>query len=132
MKKVRLEFSNVVKRKAKERAKNRCERCGVDFDSDFKGEYHHIVPVYLGGTNNLDNCTLLCHNCHSIAPNVKEKYDLVTYNYFFLKFASYKESFNYYGVDNRFDMYIKFSLEIAQSEEKMKEIERQWSAIWKF
>ena len=127
----RVEFSTEVKVKAKERAGNRCERCSIDFDSKFKGEYHHIVPVSFGGTNNLDNCTLLCHNCHLIAPNVKEKYDLIAYNYFFLRFASYKESFNYYGVDNRFDMYIKFSLEIAQSEEKMKKIEKQWSAIRK-
>lgn len=30
-------------------------------------EYHHIVPVSLGGTNNIRNIVPLCHKCHMAA-----------------------------------------------------------------
>lgn len=30
-------------------------------------EYHHIVPLKLGGTNNISNIVPLCHACHEAA-----------------------------------------------------------------
>lgn len=40
-----------------------CVNCGSDTDV----EYHHIVPLSLGGTNNLRNIVPLCHRCHCAA-----------------------------------------------------------------
>ena len=40
-----------------------CVNCG----SEENVEYHHIVPLVLGGTNNLRNIVPLCHRCHKAA-----------------------------------------------------------------
>lgn len=114
MKRKNLEFSSSVKKKVIERSGNRCERCGVDFDEDYSGEFHHIIPIVYRGNNTIDNCSLLCRNCHITAPNVKGKRDLLIYKHFFLRFASFKEAAQYYKVDNRFDLYTKVALDIAK------------------
>ena len=67
------EFPNQVKKKVIERSNNRCERGKIDFDDHFKGEFHHIIPVVFGGGNELNNCSLLCKNCHYALPNIKNK-----------------------------------------------------------
>lgn len=43
----------------------RCVNCG----SDENVELHHIVPIFLGGTNNISNIVPLCHACHAAAHN---------------------------------------------------------------
>ena len=40
-----------------------CYNCG----SDEGIELHHIVPLKLGGTNNISNIAVLCHRCHCAA-----------------------------------------------------------------
>ncbi len=70
MKKKRPEFPSDVKRKVIERSGNRCERCGIDFDDDFKGEFHHIKSVVFKEDKAIDNCSLLCRDCHCAAPNI--------------------------------------------------------------
>lgn len=40
-----------------------CANCG----SLDRVEYHHIVPLALGGTNNISNIVPLCHGCHQKA-----------------------------------------------------------------
>lgn len=42
---------------------NRCKNCG----SENSIEYHHIVPLFLGGQDSLDNMVALCHKCHKAA-----------------------------------------------------------------
>lgn len=42
-----------------------CANCG----STKHIEYHHIVPLRLGGTNRLTNIVPLCHRCHAAAHN---------------------------------------------------------------
>jgi len=42
-----------------------CYNCG----SDECIELHHVVPLKLGGTNNLSNIVVLCHRCHCAAHN---------------------------------------------------------------
>lgn len=37
-----------------------CYNCG----STEGIEYHHIVPLYVGGTNNISNIACLCSKCH--------------------------------------------------------------------
>jgi hypothetical protein len=39
---------------------NECYNCG----STENIELHHIVPLKLGGTNNISNIAVLCHKCH--------------------------------------------------------------------
>lgn len=43
-----------------QRAKGKCENCG----SDFCLEIDHVIPFARGGTNDLWNLRLLCHNCN--------------------------------------------------------------------
>ena len=116
--KKRPEFPSDVKRKVTERSGNRCERCGIDFDDGFTGEFHHIIPVIFGGDNRMGNCSLLCRNCHRAAPNIKSEKELLIYKYYFLRFASFKEAARYYGVDNKFDLHIKVALDIAKKSKK--------------
>lgn len=40
-----------------------CCNCGSDIDI----QYHHIVPLRLGGTNKVTNIVPLCRICHSVA-----------------------------------------------------------------
>jgi len=116
--KKRPEFPSDVKRKVMERAGNRCERCGIDFDEGFTGEFHHIIPAVFGSDNTEDNCSLLCCNCHHVAPNLRSKEELLIYKHYFLRFASFKEAAQHYGVDNKFDLHVKVALDIAKKSKK--------------
>ena len=116
--KKRPEFPSDVKRKVMERARNRCERCGIDFDEGFTGEFHHIIPAIFGGDNSNSNCSLLCRNCHRAAPNIRSEEELPIHKHYFLRFASFKEAAQYYGVDNKFDLHIKVALDIAKISKK--------------
>jgi hypothetical protein len=97
-----------------QRAHKRCERCFIDFDDLFQGEFHHIVPKIYGGNNSEENCSLLCHHCHKAAPNIKRQEDMIIYHHYFLRFASFKEAAQYFGVTTRFDLYTKLAFEIAK------------------
>lgn len=118
MKKKRPEFPSDIKRKVIERTGNICERCKVDFDDNFKGKFHHIIPVVFGGDDSENNCSLLCKSCHRIAPNIRDKKELLLYNNFFLRFASFKEATQFYNVDTRFDLSIKAGLDITKTYKK--------------
>lgn len=113
-----MKFPSQVKKKVIELSGNRCERCKIDFDDDFKGEFHHIMPVVFGGKNSIDNCSLLCKNCHYAAPNVKTKEDLLIYKYYFLRFASFKEAAKHYKTDNKLELYTKIAQGIAEENKK--------------
>jgi hypothetical protein len=103
-----------LQQKILKRANNRCERCGIDFDEGFKGEFHHIIPKVFGGEATLENCSLLCTNCHRIAPNVKGFEDLLIYKEYFLRFASFKEAAQFYNVETRMEVYVKVAIDIAK------------------
>lgn len=45
-----------------------CVVCGFDYKPIL--EIHHVVPVSLGGGNDIDNLYPLCPNCHSITHNL--------------------------------------------------------------
>ena len=61
----RLEFTRKTMRQAFERAGGRCEHCGIELRDGMRREYDHRVTDYMEGGNSLDNCQLLCQNCHS-------------------------------------------------------------------
>ena len=112
------EFSMSVRKKVMERSRSRCERCDIDFDDDFKGEFHHIKSVVFKGDKDIDNCSLLCRDCHRAASNIKNEEDLILYKYYFLRFASFKEATKYYGVDNRISLYTKLAKDIVEKVKK--------------
>lgn len=58
----RAEFSESTKATAYEREGGRCQECGKP---TYRGaEYDHRIPCALGGTNELENCVVLCAPCH--------------------------------------------------------------------
>lgn len=57
---VGVEFKTMDKRRIVERAGGKCELCG----SGRHVEADHIVPVLMGGTNDLNNGQALCRRCH--------------------------------------------------------------------
>ncbi len=85
------DFSNIIKNLALKKADYRCKRCWSKRDLEF----HHILPIKLGGKSTVENCIVLCHNCHKIAPQ-----DPFLLKNYFLKFASTKEMINYYNVED--------------------------------
>lgn len=60
----RREFSPKVKVAAFERAGGQCEGCTAHL---YPGKFHydHRIPDALGGEPTLENCQVLCTNCHS-------------------------------------------------------------------
>ena len=65
-KELRQEFAKDSFRKMlKDKLGNKCANCG----SKDLVEYHHVVPLVHGGTNNLGNIVPLCHECHLKAHN---------------------------------------------------------------
>lgn len=54
-----------------ERDKGRCQLCGMFLHL----ELHHIKGRGKNLTNNIDNCIILCHNCHhNIVHKNQKKY----------------------------------------------------------
>ena len=83
-----MAFSNATVLAAWQRAGGRCEcgrsncghgpwRCGKVLNWNSRGkdyasggwEAHHKVPVYLGGSDTLSNCQILCIPCHKNTPS---------------------------------------------------------------
>ena len=61
----RREFSDKIKLAAFLRSGGKCERCGAKIVAGNGPEYHHIVDAWVGGSNDLDNCQVLCiRPCH--------------------------------------------------------------------
>ncbi len=66
-----MAFSEEVKREAFNRANGRCEKCGkvLVYDNHEDGERgaweaHHKKAVKDGGSDTLQNCQVLCRECH--------------------------------------------------------------------
>lgn len=85
------EFPQNVRGEALRRCGNKCERCWSSRDLEF----HHKVPIARSGMSNLENCVVLCEQCHSRAP-----LDSVVFDNLFMRFASPKELVIHYEVDN--------------------------------
>lgn len=56
-------FNDILKQNLKEE----CVNC----ESNFNIQYHHIVPLTLGGTNKISNIVPLCEDCHNKIHNIK-------------------------------------------------------------
>jgi len=64
------DFENLTKRKVTEKTKKitasnqkwKCLHCNSMLDYTY--EIDHIIPLYKGGTNDVNNLQALCRNCH--------------------------------------------------------------------
>lgn len=63
---MRDEFTKATKQSAWERCKGCCEECGKQIRSGHGPEFDHIVAAWLGGSADLENCSVLCSMCHSL------------------------------------------------------------------
>lgn len=59
----RREFPRKVMSDAWDRCGGKCERCSTKLFPG-KYQYDHILPDALGGEPTLENCAVLCTNCH--------------------------------------------------------------------
>lgn len=59
----RREFPAKIKVAAFKRADGRCEKCSASLTGG-RVEYDHRIPDALGGEPTLENCEVLCRNCH--------------------------------------------------------------------
>ncbi len=59
----RSEFSKSVRDAAWYRCEDRCDICKQEF-AGRRPEYHHHLEAALGGSNDLENCQVLCPTCH--------------------------------------------------------------------
>jgi 5-methylcytosine-specific restriction endonuclease McrA len=66
----RREFKKDVRLAAWKRSDGHCEGCGA-FLYVGKYEFDHRIPCALGGEPTLENCVVLCTNCHG-AKTAKE------------------------------------------------------------
>lgn len=65
---LRLEYNRESNREfLKEKLGCACANCGSTLDV----EYHHVVPLRVGGTNRLTNIVPLCYVCHQIVHETK-------------------------------------------------------------
>ena len=65
----RAEFSKATKIDAFWAACGNCAICGLKIQG--RAEYHHIVPAAVGGSNELDNCSVVCKKCHRHTTSVE-------------------------------------------------------------
>lgn len=68
----RSEFSKATKLEAMHRSQGKCEACLQDL-AGRTPEYDHILPDYMGGSNDLDNCQVLCPKCHGIKTRDEDR-----------------------------------------------------------
>lgn len=66
---LRIQFNTPsFKKRLREEHGCRCYNCGSSIDV----QYHHIVPLAVGGTNSINNIVPLCYSCHSLVHGAKE------------------------------------------------------------
>jgi 5-methylcytosine-specific restriction endonuclease McrA len=60
----RKEFNRYTKLLAFYRAEGKCQKCGIKLAAG-NIQFHHDKECTFGGLPELDNCVVLCVNCHS-------------------------------------------------------------------
>lgn len=74
-------------------------------------QYHHIVPLVLGGTNNIKNIVPLCGNCHALIHDLNN--------------LRHKE-LQRQGIDVALAKGVKFGRPSIEFPEKWEKIYNQW------
>jgi 5-methylcytosine-specific restriction enzyme A len=65
----RQEFTTRIKVAAFERSNGRCYECSARLVS---AEYHHIIPLAMGGKSTFENCMALCKACHKLKTTLQD------------------------------------------------------------
>ncbi len=61
--------NQTIRKKVFKRDNFTCQKCKFEDKTARKLELHHIKPVYMKGTDDLNNLITLCFDCHKYAPN---------------------------------------------------------------
>jgi len=62
---LKTKYYSIKEKRIRKIGKSQCEICGYDeFPEALEG--HHIIPRSKGGRNTIDNCIIVCANCHRI------------------------------------------------------------------
>ncbi|OGJ13379.1 hypothetical protein A3K82_00630 [Candidatus Pacearchaeota archaeon RBG_19FT_COMBO_34_9] len=67
--------NQILRKKVFERDNFTCQKCKIQDQTARILEAHHIIPLVMGGNDNIDNLITLCNDCHHFAPNRKEDFD---------------------------------------------------------
>ncbi|MFH0831961.1 MAG: HNH endonuclease [archaeon] len=67
--------NQTLKKKVFERDNFTCRKCKIQDKTLRILEAHHIVPICMGGKDEIDNLITLCNDCHHFAPNKKEDFE---------------------------------------------------------
>lgn len=68
----RKEFTKATKAQAYDRADGQCEKCKAPLRTGHI-HYDHVIPTSLRADNSLDNCNVLCTNCHGAKTNLDRR-----------------------------------------------------------
>ena len=63
-----MPFTIKTKDEARLRQDGKCGLCGISLDDEWE-EAHHIKPQALGIDDSVENCVVLCGNCHDRVHN---------------------------------------------------------------
>jgi len=90
------------------KAEDKCQNCGNE------GEHlHHIVPLVVGGTNNLSNLAVLCAECHGKVHGNKRLLS---------------KELQRKGIESALKKGVKFGRRAAELPENFKEEYDRWKA----
>lgn len=62
-------FRRRVKKRILNAQHGLCALCGYDLSKAKRYDVDHIVPLILGGKNEIENCRVLCRQCHKNETN---------------------------------------------------------------
>jgi 5-methylcytosine-specific restriction endonuclease McrA len=65
----RAEFSKSTRLQAFSRCGGNCEQCLQKLITP--PDYHHIIEAAIGGSNDLENCKVLCRKCHRVITSTE-------------------------------------------------------------
>ena len=74
-----MKFSKSIREKVEARANKLCEYClsPLNFSPD-SFSIEHIFPIFLGGTDDLDNLALSCQGCNGYKSTKTDAFDMVS------------------------------------------------------
>lgn len=67
-------INQTLRKKAFKRDNFTCQKCKIQDKTAKILETHHIIPIYSGGTETIENVITLCSDCHHFAPDNLEDF----------------------------------------------------------
>jgi hypothetical protein len=65
--------NQTLRKQAFKRDNFTCQKCKIQDKTARILEAHHRIPLFMNGSDNLDNIITLCSDCHHFSPdNIKE------------------------------------------------------------